>query len=167
MNRKLIASVLVAATALSGSCLFAQSDDSAPKPPPGRGPGGQPPPHVLERFDLDGDGQLNADERAAAHTARMERRQDGDRPGARLRERIDTNGDGQVSADERAAAEAHLRAEIPNRPRLMARVDTDRDGQVSDAEWSAARERLIARGGDGKGKGPDGERPRWKQNQQP
>ncbi len=162
--------MLVLATAFSGTVLLAQSDDTPASPPPaGRG---QPPSHVIERFDLDGDGQLNQQERAAAHAAREERRQNGDRPGpggrrrGNLLERFDADGDGQLNEAERAA----LRADAPNHPRLMARVDTDKDGTLSDAEWEAARERLFARRGGGAGKGgpgKDGERPRWRQKEQP
>ncbi|GEM_PF-972873 len=108
-----------------------------------------------ERFDADGDGQLNASERETMRAAMRERRAKvaENRPGLPerrermrdARERFDTDGDGRLNDTERAAADQAMRAELPNRPRLMARVDTDGNGEISDPEWAAARETLQER----------------------
>ncbi|WP_221031596.1 EF-hand domain-containing protein [Actomonas aquatica] len=157
MNRKLVVTTLLAASAFGSSFLFAQTNTDAPNPPPGRGPGGTPPAWMIERFDTDGDGVLNAEERGVAHQAMMDKRQNGERPGREMmrnmRERFDADGDGRLSAEERATADATMRAEAVNRPRLMARIDTDKDGVISDAEWTAHRDALRDRMGKGKGKG--------------
>ena len=54
---------------------------------------------LLERFDADGDGQLDDEEKAAAKEAFK----------AKLKERFDRNGDGELDARERRALERALR----------------------------------------------------------
>ena len=49
-------------------------------------------------FDVDGDGQLSAEERNDARN--------------KIREKIDTDGDGQLSADERGTARSNVREKI-------------------------------------------------------
>ena len=55
----------------------------------------------LQIFDIDGDGELSAEERNNART--------------KIREKVDTDGDGQVSADERSNARSKLREKIRER----------------------------------------------------
>ena len=52
-------------------------------------------------FDVDGDGQLNAEERTDARN--------------KIREKIDTDGDGQLSDDERSTARSNVREKIRER----------------------------------------------------
>ena len=52
-------------------------------------------------FDVDGDGQLSAEERNDARN--------------KIREKIDTDGDGQLNADERGTARSNLRDKIRER----------------------------------------------------
>jgi hypothetical protein len=52
-------------------------------------------------FDVDGDGQLSAEERNDARN--------------KIREKIDTDGDGQLSADERSTARSNIREKIRER----------------------------------------------------
>lgn len=73
---------------------------------------------VLEKFDKNSNGQLDADEREAAKEAMQKRRGEagGKGPGGqagpdperrqKLLEKFDTDGDGQLSESERAAAKA-------------------------------------------------------------
>lgn len=73
---------------------------------------------VLEKFDKNGNGQLDADEREAAKEAMQKRRDQAGGKGQRgqgapdperrkkLLEKFDTDGDGQLSESERAAAKA-------------------------------------------------------------
>lgn len=61
---------------------------------------------ILEKFDADGDGQLNEAEREAAKAAMQERR--GERH-ERLMEKFDANGDGQLDDAEKAAAKEALK----------------------------------------------------------
>ena len=70
---------------------------------PGKGPGHEA---ILKRFDKNGDGKLDEQERAAAMKARGEKG-DGPGPGAGREEvlkRFDKDGDGKLNDEERAAA---------------------------------------------------------------
>lgn len=58
---------------------------------------------ILRKFDSDGDGQLNAAERAAAQEHIKERRKDQEQRRREMHERFDANGDGQIDETERAA----------------------------------------------------------------
>ena len=58
---------------------------------------------MLKKFDADGDGQLNDEERAAAEEHIKERRKDHERHRGDMLERFDANGDGQLDEAERAA----------------------------------------------------------------
>lgn len=95
---------------------------------------------ILERFDKDGDGTLNADERKAAEAERE----------AKLIERFDADGDGTLSATERAAARGPLNKQgpgakkpgVPSRPlrdKILKKFDTDGDGTLSETERAAAK----------------------------
>ncbi|MCH8314696.1 MAG: periplasmic heavy metal sensor [Planctomycetes bacterium] len=58
---------------------------------------------MLQKFDKDGDGQLNDEERAAAQEHIKERRKDHEQRRREMHERFDANGDGQIDDAERAA----------------------------------------------------------------
>lgn len=72
---------------------------------------------MLEKFDKNGNGQLDPDEREAAREAMAKRREQGGGKGGRgqgadperrkkMLERFDKDGDGQLSESERAEAKA-------------------------------------------------------------
>jgi len=72
------------------------------------GAGRQVPPAILQRFDKDGDGKLNDEERAEFEKARARRnRQNGGhrQAGSRILQRYDKDGDGKLNEEERAAFE--------------------------------------------------------------
>ena len=73
-------------------------------------------------FDVDGDGQLSAEERNDARN--------------KIREKIDTDGDGQISADERSTARSNVREKIREK------MDANGDGQLSSDERNAAKSNL-------------------------
>ena len=73
-------------------------------------------------FDVDGDGQLSAEERNDARN--------------KIREKIDTDGDGQLSADERSTARSNVREKISEK------MDANGDGQLSSDERNAAKSNL-------------------------
>lgn len=73
---------------------------------------------MLARFDTDGDGELSAAEREAAHEAHK----------AELLERFDADGDGVLSDEEHQTARETIRQEF------MSRFDADGDGRFSFAE---------------------------------
>jgi Ca2+-binding EF-hand superfamily protein len=138
--------------------------------PKGDKPRRELPPEVMARFDQDGDGKLNKEERAALRAEMEARRGErGERRGPprdRMREHLeqfDADGDGRLNETERAALDASLRERAANNPRAMGRIDTNGDGSISDAEWAVAREEMKQRmrgglrgpGGPG---GPEGKR---------
>ena len=61
---------------------------------------------LIEKFDKDGDGKLNAEERKAASEARK----------AGFIKRFDKDGDGKLSAEERKAVAAAMRDRRGRRP---------------------------------------------------
>jgi hypothetical protein len=70
-------------------------------------------------FDVDGDGQLSAEERQNAKN--------------KVSEKIDTDGDGQLSADERNTARRNVREKINEK------MDANGDGQLSSDERDTVR----------------------------
>lgn len=91
---------------------------------------------VMQRFDTDGDGELNEAERAAARAQWEARAAEGRRL---LVRRYDRDGDGELNEEERQAARSELRqvrSEI--RDRLLPRFDLDGDGELNDQERQAA-----------------------------
>ncbi len=112
-------------------------------------------PKFIERFDVDGDGQLNEAEQAKAREAMKEQggqfRERADKMRDEAMKRFDKNNDGKLDDAEQKEMEADLRANLDKRPELKKRLDTDGDGQVSDAEWTAGREKMRARAGERRG----------------
>jgi len=138
--------VLACVTVVVSADLLAGGDEGRRKR---RGVDPERRQQLLEKFDTDGDGKLDPDERAAAREARR----------ARIREKLDTNGDGEVSEDERARfRDGHARCQgrrggcgprgRRGRGRLRSMrkaADRDGDGAVSEEERNAARKALRAR----------------------
>jgi len=79
---------------------------------------------VLQKFDKNGNGQLDPDEREAAREAMQQRREQGGRNGA----------GGKGGADPE------------RRQKLLAKFDTDGDGKLSETEKAAAKEARAKRG---------------------
>ena len=77
---------------------------------------------IFSIFDVDGDGNLSAEERTDARN--------------KIREKIDTDGDGQISADERSTARSNVREKIREK------MDANGDGQLSSDERNAAKSNL-------------------------
>lgn len=97
---------------------------------------------VLERFDLDGDGQLNQQEREAMHAARSKRSQEQgaqrqgrsqgqDRAQGRRRGAQGQEGQRGQGGQRRQRAEQGHR---PTREQVLQRFDADGDGQLNKAE---------------------------------
>ena len=80
---------------------------------------------LLEKFDADGDGRLNEEERQAVRAAAKERKL----------EHFDTDGDGALSEAEREA----MREAIQER--RLEHVDRNGDGEISPRERAAAHRR--------------------------
>ncbi|HEU5081404.1 MAG TPA: EF-hand domain-containing protein [Opitutaceae bacterium] len=96
----------------------------------------------IKRFDKNGDGQLDAEERAAARAAMKEQRSEkAERRHEFALRRYDKNGDGVLDESERTAAVN----DMASRPRFIKRFDKDGDGKLSPEEISAAKESLAER----------------------
>lgn len=88
----------------------------------------------MERFDVDGDGSLDAVERQAAREARQSHRS---AVRTRVLGRFDADGDGDLSRSERRAAREKMRDRAEKRRES---ADTSGDGVVSPEERRAARQ---------------------------
>lgn len=116
---------IISIGALIGTSLIAGAQDK-PKRQPGER--GTPPPAILEKFDKDGDGKLNDEERATMREegkARMEERR------KEMLKKFDTDGDGKLSPDERKKAMEERHAE------MLKKFDKDGDGKLSEEERAA------------------------------
>ena len=131
-----------------------------------RGPNPEMRQKMIEKFDKDGDGKLNEEERAAAREFMQERRarrdgeggppwaRDGERPQGpnpemrqKMIEKFDKDGDGKLNEEERAAAR-----------KFMQERRAQREGKPP---WAKEGQADKPRRGDGpKAGGPRGDRPR-------
>ncbi|MCU0796274.1 MAG: EF-hand domain-containing protein [Akkermansiaceae bacterium] len=151
--------IITALALLAGSsiCASAQDGDRPKGPPHG---GRQLPPEVIEKFDADGDGKLNQEERKAAMQAlreRMEKRRE------EMLAKYDKDGDGKLNEEERATMQADMKAKHEE---LLKKYDADGDGKLNQEERKAAidaGEELPMRPmrpggprGEGEGRGPRG-----------
>ncbi len=129
---------------------------------------------VLKRYDANGNGKLDEDEKAKFLSERAKlgavgkngagddnRAQAGEELRKRIMQRFDKDGDGKLNADERAAAEK-AREEMgkggkkgmPSREEMTKRFDKNGDGKLDEEERQAARKAVQDRGGQkGKKKG--------------
>lgn len=138
MKMKLTSVVVAIATCAFANAEPPKGEGKGPKGPRG---GGRPvPAAILEKFDADKDGKLNAEERKAAGEARK----------AEMLKKFDKDGDGKLNEAERKAAGEARRAEF------MKKFDKDGDGKLSDDEKAAMRKAMPPRG-ERRGKGKPGE----------
>ena len=125
---------------------------------------GQRRARLPQRFDRDGNGQLDKNERAAARDAREKRRADGSgrrRGGkrdpeqrAKILEQFDADGNGQLDKNERAAARDARekrrtdgsgrrrggKRDPEQRAKILEQFDVDGNGQLDEEERTAARQ---------------------------
>lgn len=92
--------------------------------------GGGPRGAVMQKYDTNGDGKLDDQERAAMRADFQAKRQE---MKAKMLAKYDINKDGKLEPEERAAMRED-RAE-----RQFKRLDTNGDGQLSFAEFKQAR----------------------------
>lgn len=92
---------------------------------------------LLKRFDRNGDGRIDDDERADAREALMKEQVE------RQMMRTTVGSDTTPAQPDMAAMERVVRAAIEADPVQRRAFDRDADGKLSDTEWAAARERLA------------------------
>ena len=134
--------VIAAAIGLSGAAHA--EEGKGPRPPH------KLPPEVIAKFDKDGDGKLNDDEKAEAKAAL------GEREAARKKEmleKFDADKDGKLNDDEKAA----MREEV--KKKILEKFDKDGDGKLNEEERAELRKTMPNHPGGpkrpkGKGDGP-------------
>ncbi len=167
--------LLLSATLFLAAGAAATAQEAAPTPAPvapAAEPAAPSPRRAewIKKFDKNGDGQLDAAEKAEARAAvkqkiRGERADHGKRgkqhkqhqrhafgpghKGPQFREgwllgKFDANNDGRLDQEERAAARAageqRARARLEKHLQHLKAVDADGDGKISDTEWAAAKQ---------------------------
>jgi len=99
---------------------------------------------LLKKYDKNGDGKIDEDERAAAKADMFKNGTGGPR-GSALRERImkrfDKNGDGVLDENELATAVDALKTN----PRFIQRFDKNGDGKLDETELASARQEITQR----------------------
>ena len=99
------------------------------------------PPEMMQKFDKDGDGKLNEEERAAAKEA-MKGREEAYRK--EMLEKFDKDGDGKLSEEEHEAAKKErMEKHEARKKELLAKYDKDGDGELSEDEKKAIQKDLI------------------------
>jgi len=146
--------LLLAGSFLMSASLFAQD-----RPADGEKDGKHRRPskeEILKKFDKNGDGELNEEEKAAMKEAREKhrgKRGEGDRPNRKeMLKKFDTDGDGKLNEEERAALKEAMKKR--HHAEALKRFDKDGDGELNEEERAAAKEAAKKRiaGRDGAGK---------------
>jgi Ca2+-binding EF-hand superfamily protein len=111
---------------------------------------------VMKKFDKDGDGKLNEEEKAELRK-QMAERGAGRKVPPFIMEKFDKDGDGKLSEDERAEARKAMEA---RRAEMIEKFDKDGDGKLNEEERKAAMASRTKPGGEGKpdAKGKKGEK---------
>ena len=181
MNTKIVTTLTAALLALP--CLAADENEAKPVPPAGgeakeqtSRPARPERGEIIKRFDKDGDGKLNEDERKAAQEEMRKRFGGGapggapgaggaegmekllENPGPRILERYDADKDGKLSDEEKKKAREEMKGRFDQgRGDMLKRFDKDGDGKLSDEERKQGMEEMRKRFRDGGGEGAEGE----------
>lgn len=91
------------------------------------------PPEVIAKFDKDGDGKLNDDEKAEAKAARGERKA---KFKQEMLEKFDSDGDGKLNDDEKAAMREGMKKN------MLEKFDKDGDGELNEDEKAEMRKSM-------------------------
>ena len=137
--------------------LYAKPEKDGKKP--GSKEGRPSREEIIKKFDKDGDGKLNDEEKAEVRKKMAERSGGGRKLPPFLMKKFDKDGDGELNDEEKAEAR---KAMEERRKEMIEKFDKDGDGKLNDEERKAA---MAARpkpgeGGkpEGKGKKEDGEK---------
>jgi hypothetical protein len=100
------------------------------------------PPEVIAKFDKDGDGKLNEEERKAAKAAHEEimkaRKEE-------MLKKFDKDGDGELNDEEKAAMKEEMKK------KMLERFDKDGDGELNEQERAEMRKSMPHHPGGPKG----------------
>jgi Ca2+-binding EF-hand superfamily protein len=97
-----------------------------------------PPKHMLDKFDKDGDGALNENERNELKQVMSERREQAK---AKILNRFDSDGNGELSPEEKKAAAPIITEERKKiKAAVLVQFDKDSDGKLSMDERKGVRE---------------------------
>ena len=95
----------------------------------------------LKRYDKNGDGKLDDDERADAKEAMLTEQIDRQMKQAAVA--TGGPGAGPIPADAQASLERVLRTAIEADPAQLRRFDRDQNGKLDDNEWLSARQEIL------------------------
>ena len=95
---------------------------------------------LLEKYDANQNGVLDAEEREAAHKDRTARHE---QMKARMLERFDANKNGVLDPEEKEAAKAEFGR---RRAEFLKRFDANGDGKLDETERRAARKQFRGHG---------------------
>ena len=104
---------------------------------------------IIKKFDKDGDGKLNDEEKAELRKKMAERSGGGRKLPPFLMKKFDKDGDGKLSDEEKAEARKAMEA---RRKEMIGKFDKDGDGKLNEEERKAA---MAARPKQGEGAKPE------------
>lgn len=107
---------------------------------------------MLKKFDKDGDGKLNEEEKAALHTAMQERAAKMKTENPELFKKLDKDGDGKLTPEEMRAGRGSGK---DGKAEMLKRFDKDGDGTLNDAEKAAMQAEMQERAAKMKEKHPE------------
>ena len=90
---------------------------------------------IIKKFDKDGDGKLNDEEKAELRKKMAERSGGGRKLPPFLMKKFDKDGDGKLSDEEKAEARNAMEA---RRKEMIGKFDKDGDGKLNEEERKAA-----------------------------
>ena len=90
---------------------------------------------IIKKFDKDGDGKLNDEEKAEVRKTMAERSGGGRKLPPFLMKKFDKDGDGELNDEEKAEAR---KAMEERRKEMIEKFDKDGDGKLNDEERKAA-----------------------------
>lgn len=139
---KTMKTIIHAITILSVLSITAYAENGGKR---GNGPGGKhrggPPKILIDKFDKDGDGKLNEEERTEIKKEFTKRREANK---AKRLERFDTDKDGELSPEEKEAARPVLMEERKQiKESVLKEFDKDGDGKLSPEERQGTREWIL------------------------
>jgi Ca2+-binding EF-hand superfamily protein len=149
--KKLLLLITFLATATG---MIAEPEKKGKKP--GSSEGRPSREEVMKKFDKDGDGKINEEEKAELRK-KMAERGAGRKVPPFILEKFDKDGDGKLSEDERAEARKAMEA---RRAEMIEKFDKDGDGKLNEEERKAAMASRTKPGAEGKAdaKGKKGEK---------